>query len=339
MVISMFFFKEVKGRTLARADMLASDNNKSYYMSEISVDGNGEFISGIESVEDTDSEITSMLYSHAYRKNIENSGSIAEIKKATEDYIINAIHDDMCRENIRHFMDKTLTDSGNFEELKSSFIRILLNYIESIRNIELEKLLWSGMYKFTVSAVPYADRDQKVIEYASSLDSKVSIEHRYINSESSMWWNRELSKFRIMNCNTNWLYIKDCCESVGKFLQTSIVTEEDFHENPIHYMMGRCYNPGIITERIGTELVEVLIGLGFMFRDNRYYGILQEMNKVLCMMYEPSKIVDDTIRNNVKFVLNLLSANQKFIKDYINLFDYYMYNHIMSFPDGGAMED
>ena len=330
MVTGMLFFREVKGKTLTRADILTSDSNKSYYMSEISVDGNGEFISGVESVEDTDSEIIPMLYSHAFCKYIEKSGSISEIKQATEDYIINAIHDDMCRENIRHFMDKTLADSENFEELKSSFIRTLLNYIESIRDIELGKLLWSGMYKFTVSAVPYADRDEKVIEYSSSLDSKVSKERSYINSESGIWWDRELSKFRIMNCNSNWLYIKDCCESVGKFLQTSIVTKEDFHENPIHYMMGRCYDPGIIAERTGTELVYELIDMGFMFRDNRYYGILAKMNKVLCMMYEPGKIVDDTIRNNVRFVLDLLSANQKFIKDYINLFDYYMYNYIMN---------
>ena len=94
-------------------------------------------------------------------------------------------------------------------------------------------------------------------------------------------------------------------------------------------MMGNCYDPGIITERTGTVLVEELIDIGFMFRDNRYYGILSKMNKVLCMMYEPSKIVDDTIRNHVKFVLDLLSANQKFIRDYINLFDFYMCNYIM----------
>lgn len=326
----MLFFKEVKGRTLTRADILASDNGKSYYMSEISVDGNGEFISGTESVEDADSEIRSMLYSNVFYKCIENSSSITEIKKATEDYIINAIDDDMCKESIRRFMDKTLTDSEDFKGLKSSFIRALRHFIESIRDIEQGKLLWSGMYKFTVSAVQYADRDEKVIEYSNSLDSKVSKERSYLNSESGIWWNRELSKFRMMNCNTNWLYIKDCCESAGNFLQTSIVTEKGFHENPIHYMMGRCYDAGIITEKTGAELIDELIDMGFMFRDNRYYGILSKLNKVLCMMYEPSKIVDDTIRNSVKSVLNLLSENQKFIKDYINLFDYYMCNYIMN---------
>lgn len=328
----MLFFKEVNGETLTRADILASDSNKSYYMSEISVDGNGEFVSGIESVEDTESELTSMLYSSVFSKNIENSGSITEIKKATEDYFINAIHDDMCKESIRRFMDKTLTDSGNFEELKSSFMKVLRNYINSIKNTEKRKLLWSGMYKFTVSLVRYASIDENetkmVIEYSNALDSKVSEEQHNINSES-MWWDKELSKFRIMNSNTSWLYIKDCCESVGKFLQTSVVTEEDFHENPIHYMMGNCYDPGIITERTGTELVEELIDIGFMFRDNRYYGILSKLEKVLHMVYEPSKIVDDTIRNHVRFVLNLLSENQKFIREYINLYDFYMCNYIM----------
>ena len=326
----MLFFKEVKGETLTRADILAGDSGKSYYMSEISVDGNGKFISGIESFEDADCEITSMLYSHVFDKHIENSGSIAEIKKATEDYIINAIDDDMCRESIRRFMDKTLIDSEDLEGLKSSFIRTLRDYIESIRDIEQGKLLWSGMYKFTVSVVQSAGRDEKVIEYSNLLDSKVSKERSYIDSESGIWWNRAQSQFRVMNCNANWLYIKDCCESVGKFLQTNIVTEEDFHENPIHYMMGRCYDSGIITERTGAELVDELINIGFMFRDNRYYGVLSKLNKILCMMYEPSKIVDDTIRNNVRFLLNLLSENQKFIKDYINLFDYYMCNYIMN---------
>ena len=325
----MFFFKEVKDTTLTRADILASDSRKSYYMSEICVDGNGEFVSGTESVEDTDSEITSMLYSNVYSKCIKNSSSITEIKKATEDYIINAVYDDMCKENIRRFMDKTLTDSDDFEEVKTSFISALRDHIDSIRKTEKRKLLWSGMYKFEVCTVEYADRDEKVIEYSSSFDSKVSEEQQYINSESGIWWNRELSKFRMMNSNANWLYIKDCCESVGKFLQTNILTEEDFHENPIHYMMGRCYNPGIITERTGTVLVEELIDLGFMFRDNKYYGILSKMDKILPMTYEPSKIVDDTIRNNVKFILNLLSANHKFIRDYINLFDFYMCNYIM----------
>lgn len=327
--MSMLFFEEANGRALTRADILAGDSDKSYYMSEISVDGKGKFISGIESFEDTDSEITSMLHSNVFSKSIKNSVSVIEIKKATEDYIINAIQDEKCKESIRRFMDKNLPDSDNFEELKTSFIDALCGYIDSIREIELSKLLWSGMYKFVVYTVTHAGRDEKVIEYSSSLDSKVSKERHYINSESDMWWNRELSKFRIMNSNTNWLYIKDCCESVGKFLLTSIVTEEDYHENPIHNMMGRCYDPGIITERTGTELVEGLIDIGFMFQDNRYYGILSKLNKVLCMMYEPSKIVDDTIRNNVRFVLDLLSANQKFIRDYINLFDFYMCNYIM----------
>lgn len=329
----MLFFKEVKGRTLTRADLLASDSDKSYYMSEISVDGKGEFISGIESLEDTDSEVASMLYSNVFYKNVENSSSISEIKKATEDYIINAIDDDTFKESIRRFMDKALLDSEDFEGLKSSFIRTLRVYIESIRDTEKRKLLWSGMYKFEVSTVltmMHSGHSEKVIKYSNSLDSKVSEEQRCIDSESDMWWNRELSKFRMMNCNTNWLYIKDCCESVGRFLETSILTEEDFHENPIHYMMGRCYDPGIIAERAGTELVEELINIGFMFRDNRYYGILSKLNIVLCMMYEPSKIVDDTIRNNVRLVLNLLSENQIFIKDYINLFDYYMCNCIMN---------
>ena len=326
----MLFFKQVTDRTLTRADILAGDSGKSYYMSEISVDGNGEFISGIESFESTDSEIASMLYSNVFYKNIENSSSITEIKKATEDYIINAIDDDMCKESIRRFMDKTLTDSEDFKGLKSSFIRVLRHFIEGIRDIELGKLLWSGMYKFKVLAVQYEGRDEKVIQYLNSLDSKVSKERSYIDSESGIWWNRELSKFRIMNGNANWLYIKDCCESVGKFLQASIVTEEDFHEKPVHYMMGRCYDSGIITERTGAELVNELIDIGLMFRDNRYYGILSKLNKILCMVYESSKIVDDTIRNNVKFVLNLLSENQKFIKDYINLFDFYMCNYIMN---------
>lgn len=327
--MSMLFFEEAKGRTLTRADILAGDSGKSYYMSEISVDGNGEFVSGIESVENTDSKITSMLHSNVFSKSLKNCSSIIEIKKATEDYIINAIQDDKCKECIRRFMDKSLQDSDNFEELKISFIDALSDYIDSIREIEESKLLWSGMYKFIVFTVKYAGHDKTVIEYSNSHDSKVSKEQHYINSESDMWWNRELSKFRIMNSNANWLYIKDCCESVGIFLQTSIVTEEDFRENPIHYMMGSCYDPGIITERTGTELVKELIDIGFMFRDNRYYGILTKMNKVLCMMYEPSKIVDDTIRNNARFVLDLLSANQKFIKDYINLFDFYMCNYIM----------
>ena len=61
MVIGMLFFKEVKGGTLTRADILSGDSGKSYYMSEISVDGNGKFISGIESFEETDCEIASML--------------------------------------------------------------------------------------------------------------------------------------------------------------------------------------------------------------------------------------------------------------------------------------
>ena len=314
---------------MTRADILAGDSGKSYYMSEISVDGNGEFVSGIESVEITDSEITSMLHSNVFSKSVKNSGSIIEIKKATEDYIINAVQDDVCKESIRRFMDKSLTDSDNFEELKISFIDALCDYIDSIREREQRKLLWSGMYKFTVFTVMYSGRDEKVIKYSSSLDSKVSEEQHCINSESDMWWDRELSKFRIMNSHANWLYIKDCCESVGKFLQTSIVTEEDFHENSMHNKMGRCYDPGIITERTGTELVDELIDIGFMFGDNRYYGILSKMNKVLCMMYEPSKIVDDTIRNHVRFVLDLLSANQKFIRDYINLFDFYICNYIM----------
>lgn len=326
----MLFFKEVKGRTLTHADILASDSNRSYYMSEICVNGNGEFVSGIESVEDIDNEITSMLYSSAFSKYIENSGSITEIKKATEDYLINAINDDVLKESIRRFLDKTLTDSDNFEELRSSFIDALRHYMHSIRDTERRKLLWSGMYKFEVYTVlKYIDRDEKVIEYSNSLGSKAGEEKRYINSESGMWWSRELSKFRIMNSNANWLYIKDCCESAGKLLQTSIVTEEDLHKNPIHYMMGNGYDPGIITERIGTELVEELIDIGFMFRDNRYYGILSKMDEVLHMVYEPGKIVNDTIRNHVKFVLNLLSENQKFIRDYINFFDFYMYNYIM----------
>ena len=329
----MLFFKEVKDRTLTRADILASDSDKSYYMSEISVNGNGEFVSGIESVEDTDSEITSMLYSSVFTKCIENSGSITEIKKAAEDYFINAIQDDMYKESIRRFMEKVLADSDNFEERKLSFMDTLRDYIDSIKNTEIRKLLWSGMYKFKVSVVRYSDIDEnetrKVIEYSSFLDLKVKEEQRCTKSESDIWWDKELSRFRIMNSNTNWLYIKDCCESVGRFLQTSIVKKEDFHENPIHYMMGNCYDPCIITERTGTELVEELIDIGFLFRDNRYYGILSKMEKILHMMYEPSKIVDDTIRNNVKFVLNLLSTNQKFIKDYINLYDSYMYNYIM----------
>ena len=326
----MIFFREVDRRTVTREQILADKNFKKYYMSEIGVDGDGNFVSGVESVEKISGNVISLLNSAVFCKCIQNCSSNSEVKKTVEDYIINAIDDGDLKQFIRQETTRILTEIEDISDIRNHFGTEMCRCIEHEEMKEEDRIMWYGMYRYTVSEkYPEGDEVRKVC-HENILRKTVRDEDEYYNSEGGMKWCRELSRFRIMNNNATWIYIKECCESIGKFLQTSIVSEDDFHDNPIHHMMDRCYDSGIVEERTETWLVGELICLGFLFRDNRYYNILERLDGILKLSNEISKIKDDGIRSNVQFVMNLLSSNLTFIKSYINAFDCYMMNCFMS---------
>ena len=324
--VIMIFFREVDRRTVTRDQILTDENFKEHYMSEIGVDGNGNFVSGVESVEKIGGNAISLLSSAVFCKCIQNCSSNSEIKKTVEDYIINAIDDEDLKQFIRQETTRILTEIEDISDIRKHFGTEMCRCIENEEIKERNKIMWYGMYRYTVSAKYLEGDGVRKVCHENILRDKVRDEDKYYNSESGMKWCRELSRFRIMNNNATWIYIKECCESIGKFLQTSIVSEDDLQDNPLRYMVDRSYDSGIVEERTGTRLVNELIDVGFLFKDNRYYNILERFDRILKLSNEIGKIKDDGIRSNVQFVMNLLSSNLTFIKSYINAFDCYMMN-------------
>lgn len=146
----MIFFREVNGRTVTREQILADENFNEYYMSEIGVDGNGNFVNGVESVEKISGNAISLLNSGVFCKCIQNCSSKSEVRKTVEDYIINAIDGEDLKQFIRQETTRILSEVEDISDIKGYFATEMCRCIQYEGTKEKNKIMWYGMYRGSV---------------------------------------------------------------------------------------------------------------------------------------------------------------------------------------------
>ena len=325
----MEFFKEVNNVKMTSDDVVKGDG-KVFYMSEIGVDKEGKFVNGVcvlESNNELMNSLTAAIGSRAFKDAVGNGESLAELENAFRTYVLSMLEDGDFKESLRVTVEQKCYSEG-FDTVQQ-FILDMQRFVYHLRDSEEMKLLWSGAYKYIVYSAG-TSKNEVYISVTKALEKKAHIEHECCDTHTGFWWQKVLSEFRRINSDPTWLYVKEQIESVGKWLQTTIVKPEDFHENPIHYMMGPCYDGDLVEKRTGSDVVQHIIELGFLFSDNQLYNILLKINKILGMKDEFDKISDEIVKSCAVFVFNMISQYNKNITEHVEIFDkYYMLKTVM----------
>lgn len=311
----MVFFNKVD-RHITAEELLHGDEYTTYYMNNVSFDCTGNFVCGNACYEEA-------TYNLAEIANIDCNGDVGRVINALKDVF--SSNSDACSIFIEHVSE--LLRNCNMGSQYCPLNMEILSYIDSKKSFEVNHLTFSDSYKYRVRKSKMVKNSSSVSNYVDFLNPSSESEEIYVDCvscehansikssfERDNYNNEKFMKFSrvradvildYMSCTGGIVYsmFKNYMTQVSYALQSRVLKQSDFFDNPFSPMMDSCYNPNVIDERVGTRLVNAINEFGFDLMSDRIISAHSKLSEIHELSSEVNKIPSREIRDIMTLAL------------------------------------